>query len=58
MNTAAAYPYPEPIKGFHTVEFFRKIKTRISKEISGMTYEEYRAWTEEHRKKHTGRHMI
>ncbi|MDR1145942.1 MAG: hypothetical protein LBK71_07400 [Verrucomicrobiales bacterium] len=58
MKTKYSYQYPEPIKGFHTVEFFRKIKTRISKEISGMTYDEYRAWAEKHRKKYASRRMI
>jgi hypothetical protein len=33
----------EIIEGFDTVKFFRKVKTRLSKKLYGMTYEQLRA---------------
>jgi Fe-S cluster assembly ATPase SufC len=58
VNTDTAYQYPEPIKGIHTVEFFRKIKTRISRKISGMTYEELRAYLDKTCKAYDAKHTV
>ncbi len=29
-----------PVEEFHTVEFFRKVKEQMAKEMQGMTFEE------------------
>lgn len=39
------------IKDFDTVEVFRDIKTRISKEIIGMTHEELTTYLKKHKLK-------
>ena len=31
-------------KGFDTVKFFRKVKTRLSKKLYGMTYDQLKAY--------------
>lgn len=41
-------PPPPPIKGFHAVKFFRKIKTRLSKKMLKMTDEELRHFLSSH----------
>ncbi|MDR2462351.1 MAG: hypothetical protein LBD30_01030 [Verrucomicrobiales bacterium] len=46
-NTTSACQYPEPIEGFHTVEFFRKIKRKISLKTKDMTCDELRAYLDE-----------
>jgi hypothetical protein len=35
---------PKIIKGFDTVKFFRKVKNKISREISGMNEEQIRQY--------------
>ena len=37
-------------KHFDSVNFFRKEKERISQETEGMTYREFKAYLEEHKK--------
>lgn len=37
-------------KQFDSVNFFRKEKERISRETEGMTYKEFKAYLEKHKK--------
>ena len=37
-------------KQFDSVKFFRKVKERISVETEGMTYKEFKAYLEKHKK--------
>lgn len=39
------------IKEFDTVKTFREIKEKISKEIQGMTFEQFKAYLEEKKSK-------